>query len=103
MVLEPAEAVGGDEGEDHGGGDDGPLDDVEDKAEAVAAHAGLDELRLEALDLLVDSTRAACGGCRSWLGFLCGLVVRDARLRKPRAPAGKAGSVAMEAPAVVVD
>ena len=61
MVLEPAEAVGGDEGEDQGGGDDGPLDDVEHEADAVAAHAGLDELRfeadlldLEARDLLFD-------------------------------------------------
>ena len=48
-------------------------------------------------------TRVGCGDCRSWLGFVCELVVRDARPRKPRAPAGKAGSVAMKPPAVVVD
>ena len=78
-VLEPAEPVGGGEGEDHGGGDDGSFDDVEHKAEAVAAHAGLDELRFEAdlldfqaHDLLFDRLRlvvvSVVNGSDSWVG-----------------------------------
>ena len=60
-ASDDADVVGGDVGENHRRPDDGPLDDVEDEAVAVVAHAGLDELGfgselpdLQALDLLVD-------------------------------------------------